>query len=49
MHLGQDSLEIVPYAWITTELDYCNMLYMQQPLKMAWKMQLVLNAAARLP
>lgn len=33
-------------AVVTSTADYCNTLYVGLPLKMAWKLQLVQNAAA---
>lgn len=34
-----------PHALLTSQLDYCNMLYMKRTLKNIWKLQLVQNAS----
>ena len=47
-YLGRDNLASVVHALVTSKLDYCNALYVGQPLKMVRKLQLVQNAAAGL-
>lgn len=36
------------HALVASRLDYCNVLYMELPLKSAWKLLLVQNAVARI-
>ena len=41
-------LATVTHALVTSCLDYCNVLYVEWPLKMVQKLQLVKNSTARL-
>ena len=50
-YLEERSLAIVTHAThalLTTRLDYCNVLYVGQPLKMVGRLQLAQNWAAQL-
>ena len=47
-YLDRDNLASVVHALVTSQLDYCNALYVGLPLKMVRKLWLVQNAAARL-
>lgn len=44
--LSQRDLTTVIHITVTSRLDYCNMLYVELPLKLTQKLQLVQNAAA---
>lgn len=37
-----------PHAFITSGLDYCTVLHMGLPLKLAWKLQLLQNTCTLL-
>ena len=39
---------MVIQALVTSRLDFCNVLYVELPLKLLWKLELVQNAAAQL-
>ena len=45
-YLDERSLATVTHALVTTRLDYCNALYVGQPLKMVRRLQLAQNQAA---
>lgn len=48
LYLGRNKLPPLIYATVTSRLDYHNLLYVDLPLKVVWKLQLVQNVAARL-
>uniref|UniRef100_A0A803TAT9 Reverse transcriptase domain-containing protein n=1 Tax=Anolis carolinensis TaxID=28377 RepID=A0A803TAT9_ANOCA len=47
-YLGKPDLATVVHTLVTSQLGYCNTLYMGLPLKTVWKLQLVKQEAARL-
>ncbi|KAF7234752.1 hypothetical protein EYD10_18297 [Varanus komodoensis] len=47
-YLGNDCLATATHALVTSQLDFCNVLYVGLPLKTVRKLQLVQNRAARL-
>ncbi|KAF7249234.1 1-phosphatidylinositol 4,5-bisphosphate phosphodiesterase beta-1 [Varanus komodoensis] len=47
-YLEDDCLATVTHALVTSQLDYCNTLYMGLSLKTVWILQMVQNRAARL-
>lgn len=46
--LNRNSFETIIHAFISTQLDYCNSLYVGLPLTSISRLQMVQNAAARL-
>lgn len=46
--LDKKDLVMVTHALVTSRLDYCNTLYVRQPLKMTRKLQLVQNSAGQM-
>ncbi|XP_060550136.1 uncharacterized protein LOC132712506 [Pantherophis guttatus] len=46
-YLDQEALLTVTHALVTSQVDYCNVLYMELPLKSVRRLQLVQNAAVR--
>ncbi len=46
--LSRKSFEIIIHAFISSRLDYCNLLYYGLPVSSILRLQLVQNAAARL-
>ncbi|XP_078234092.1 uncharacterized protein LOC140708079 [Pogona vitticeps] len=47
-YLDERSLATITHTLVTTRLDYCNALYVGQPLKMVRQVQLPQNQAVRL-
>ncbi|KAF7252444.1 Vitamin D-binding protein [Varanus komodoensis] len=47
-YLENDCLATVPHALVTSQLDFCNMLYVGLPLKTVRILQMVQNRASRL-
>lgn len=46
--MDMDSLASIIYDLVISRYNYCNALYMELPLKMVQKQQLVQNVAAKL-
>uniref|UniRef100_A0A8C7E7H9 Reverse transcriptase domain-containing protein n=1 Tax=Naja naja TaxID=35670 RepID=A0A8C7E7H9_NAJNA len=46
-YLNRDALRTVTHALVTSQINYCNALYMGLPLRTTRRLQLVQNAAAR--